>query len=62
MKVVIFCSGMGMRLREYSETIPKPMVSVGYRPIVWHVMRYYAHFGHKDFNPSLLPLASRVVK
>jgi glucose-1-phosphate cytidylyltransferase len=38
-----------MRLREYSETIPKPMVTIGYRPILWHVMRYYAHFGHKDF-------------
>jgi glucose-1-phosphate cytidylyltransferase len=49
MKVVIFCGGLGMRLREYSETIPKPMVLVGYRPILWHVMRYYAHFGHKDF-------------
>jgi glucose-1-phosphate cytidylyltransferase len=49
MKVVIFCGGLGMRLREYSETIPKPMVTVGYRPILWHVMRYYAHFGHKDF-------------
>ena len=49
MKVVIFCGGLGMRLREYSETIPKPMVAIGYRPILWHVMRYYAHFGHKDF-------------
>ena len=49
MKVVIFCGGLGMRLREYSETIPKPMVSIGYRPILWHVMRYYAHFGHKEF-------------
>ena len=49
MKVVIFCGGMGMRLREYSETIPKPMVPVGSRPILWHVMRYYAHFGHKEF-------------
>jgi glucose-1-phosphate cytidylyltransferase len=48
-KVVIFCGGLGMRLREYSENIPKPMVPVGYRPILWHVMRYYAHFGHKDF-------------
>jgi len=48
-KVVIFCGGLGMRLREYSESIPKPMVTVGYRPILWHVMRYYAHFGHKDF-------------
>ncbi|MFT3915023.1 MAG: glucose-1-phosphate cytidylyltransferase [Anaeromyxobacteraceae bacterium] len=49
MKVVIFCGGLGMRLREFSESIPKPMVPVGYRPILWHVMRYYAHFGHKDF-------------
>jgi glucose-1-phosphate cytidylyltransferase len=48
-KVVIFCGGLGMRLREYSEAIPKPMVPVGYRPILWHVMRYYAHYGHKDF-------------
>jgi len=49
MKVVLFCGGLGMRLREYSETIPKPMVHIGYRPILWHVMKYYAHFGHKDF-------------
>ncbi|MGE5314901.1 MAG: sugar phosphate nucleotidyltransferase [Acidobacteriota bacterium] len=49
MKVVIFCGGMGTRLREYSEHIPKPLVNIGYRPILWHVMKYYAHFGHKDF-------------
>jgi len=49
MKVVLFCGGLGMRLRDYSESIPKPMVPVGYRPILWHVMRYYAHYGHKDF-------------
>jgi glucose-1-phosphate cytidylyltransferase len=49
MKVVIFCGGMGMRLRDYSENIPKPMVPIGYRPILWHVMKYYAHFGHKEF-------------
>jgi glucose-1-phosphate cytidylyltransferase len=49
MKVVLFCGGMGMRLREYSESIPKPMVEIGYRPILWHVMKYYAHYGHKDF-------------
>ncbi|HYV65842.1 MAG TPA: glucose-1-phosphate cytidylyltransferase [Myxococcales bacterium] len=49
MKVVLFCGGLGMRLREFSENVPKPMVPVGYRPILWHVMRYYAHFGHKDF-------------
>jgi glucose-1-phosphate cytidylyltransferase len=49
MKVVIFCGGLGMRLREFSETVPKPMVPVGYRPILWHVMRSYAQHGHKDF-------------
>ena len=38
-----------MRIREYSENVPKPMVPIGYRPILWHVMKYYAHFGHKDF-------------
>jgi glucose-1-phosphate cytidylyltransferase len=49
MKVVLFCGGLGMRLREFSEVIPKPMVNIGYRPILWHVMKYYAHYGHKDF-------------
>ena len=49
MKVVLFCGGFGMRMREFSETIPKPMVNIGYRPILWHVMKYYAHYGHKDF-------------
>ena len=49
MKVVLFCGGLGMRLRDYSESIPKPMVPIGYRPIMWNVMKYYAHFGHKDF-------------
>jgi glucose-1-phosphate cytidylyltransferase len=49
MKVVLFCGGLGARLKEYSETIPKPMVTIGYRPILWHVMKYYAHYGHRDF-------------
>jgi len=49
MKVVLFCGGLGMRLREYSEQVPKPMVPIGYRPVLWHVMKYYAEFGHKDF-------------
>jgi glucose-1-phosphate cytidylyltransferase len=49
MKVVLFCGGLGTRLREHSDTIPKPLVNVGSRPILWHIMRYYAHFGHKDF-------------
>jgi len=49
MKVVLFCGGLGMRLREYSENTPKPMVPIGNRPIVWNLMKYYAHFGHKEF-------------
>jgi glucose-1-phosphate cytidylyltransferase len=49
MKVVIFCGGLGMRIRESGDDIPKPMVPIGYRPILWHLMKYYAHFGHKDF-------------
>jgi len=49
MKVVLFCGGLGTRLREHSDTIPKPLVNIGVRPIIWHLMRYYAHFGHKDF-------------
>ena len=49
MKVVLFCGGLGMRLREYSETTPKPMVPIGHRPILWNLMKYYAHYGHKDF-------------
>jgi glucose-1-phosphate cytidylyltransferase len=49
MKVVLFCGGAGMRLRGYSEDVPKPMVTIGLRPVLWHVMKYYAHFGHKDF-------------
>jgi glucose-1-phosphate cytidylyltransferase len=49
MKVVLFCGGLGTRLREHSEAIPKPLVNIGYRPIIWHLMRYYAHFGHTEF-------------
>ncbi|MGV9616438.1 glycosyltransferase family protein [Nocardia xishanensis] len=50
MKVVLFCGGYGMRMRDGSDDmIPKPMQLVGPRPLLWHVMRYYAHFGHKEF-------------
>jgi glucose-1-phosphate cytidylyltransferase len=52
-KVVLFCGGLGTRLREHSDTIPKPLVNVGYRPIIWHLMRYYAHYGHKEFILAL---------
>lgn len=53
MKVVLFCGGLGTRLREHSDTVPKPLVNIGYRPILWHLMRYYAHYGHKDFILAL---------
>jgi glucose-1-phosphate cytidylyltransferase len=49
MKVVLFCGGVGTRLKEYSDTVPKPMVPIGQRPIIWHLMRYYAYYGHKEF-------------
>jgi glucose-1-phosphate cytidylyltransferase len=49
MKVVIFCGGLGMRLREAGDDLPKPMVPVGNRPVLWHLMKYYAHYGHTDF-------------
>lgn len=49
MKVVIFCGGMGLRMRSSDDSAPKPMISIGHRPVLWHVMRYYAHFGHNDF-------------
>jgi len=48
MKVVLFCGGLGLRIRD-ADNVPKPMVHIGNRPILWHVMKYYAHFGHKDF-------------
>ncbi len=49
MKVAILCGGQGTRLREHTETLPKPMVEIGGRPILWHIMRTYAHFGLNDF-------------
>ena len=49
MKVVLFCGGAGMRLRGYADDIPKPMVEIGTSPLLWHLMKYYAHFGHTDF-------------
>ena len=56
MKVVLFCGGLGLRLRDYSDHIPKPMTTIGYRPILWHVMKYFAHFG----QPGLYSLASAI--
>jgi glucose-1-phosphate cytidylyltransferase len=49
MRVVLFCGGLGMRLRDYDDRIPKPMVPIGGHPMLLSVMKYYAHFGHKDF-------------
>jgi len=49
MKVVLFCGGLGLRLRETGENIPKPLTQIGNRPVLWHLMKYYAHFGHRDF-------------
>jgi len=48
-KVVLFCGGLGLRIRDYSDSVPKPLVPIGSRPMLWHVMKYYSHFGHKDF-------------
>jgi glucose-1-phosphate cytidylyltransferase len=53
MKVIILAGGFGTRLAEYTAVIPKPMVPVGGKPILWHIMRTYAHFGHKDFYVAL---------
>ena len=53
MKVVILAGGFGTRLGEYTESIPKPMVTVGGRPILWHIMKTYAHFGFNDFYLAL---------
>ncbi|MES1156695.1 MAG: sugar phosphate nucleotidyltransferase [Alphaproteobacteria bacterium] len=49
MKVVLFCGGMGTRIREYSEAVPKPMIPIGAQPILWHIMDYYSRHGHNDF-------------
>jgi glucose-1-phosphate cytidylyltransferase len=53
MKVVLFCGGLGTRIREYSESVPKPMIPVGHQPILWHVIQYYRAYGHKDFILTL---------
>ena len=53
MKVILLAGGLGTRISEYTETLPKPMVRIGGKPILWHIMRTYAHFGHKDFYIAL---------
>src|SRR5438132_10156221 len=49
MQVVILCGGQGTRIRDVADDVPKPMIPVGDRPILWHIMKSYAHFGFKDF-------------
>ncbi|MET0183731.1 MAG: sugar phosphate nucleotidyltransferase, partial [Caulobacterales bacterium] len=49
MKVVLFCGGLGTRIREYSEAIPKPMIPIGAQPILWHILDFYSRHGHRDF-------------
>jgi glucose-1-phosphate cytidylyltransferase len=49
MKVVILCGGRGMRIRDVADDVPKPMIPVGGLPVLWHVMKYYAHWGHDRF-------------
>ena len=49
MKVVLFCGGLGTRIREYKEGVPKPMIPLGQQPILHHVMQYYSDYGHQDF-------------
>lgn len=53
MKVIVLAGGFGTRLVEYTESLPKPMVHIGGKPILWHIMRTYAHYGHKDFFVAL---------
>ena len=53
MKVILLAGGFGTRLAEYTDVIPKPMVPIGGKPILWHIMKAYAHFGHKDFHVAL---------
>ena len=53
MKIVIFAGGYGTRLSEFTNVIPKPMVPIGDRPILWHIMKFYEFYGHKDFYIAL---------
>ena len=53
MKIVILCGGLGARLREETEFRPKPMVPIGHRPILWHIMKTYEHYGYNDFVLAL---------
>ena len=50
MKVIILAGGLGIRLSEFTETIPKPMIEIGGKPLLWHIMKIYVKFGFKDFQ------------
>ena len=60
MKVILLAGGFGTRLSEYTESLPKPMLKIGGKPILWHIMRTYAHFGHKDFYVALGYMAEAI--
>ena len=62
MKVVIFCGGMGVRMGEATQRIPKPMITVGSQPILWHIMKWYASWGHNGVHPLPRATAPRVIK
>jgi glucose-1-phosphate cytidylyltransferase len=53
MKTILLAGGFGTRLSEYTDIVPKPMVPIGGRPILWHIMQHYANYGHKDFYAAL---------
>ncbi len=53
MKVILLAGGFGTRLSEYTETLPKPMVEIGGKPILWHIMNFYAKYNHKNFYIAL---------
>ena len=61
MKVVIFCGGLGVRMGEETQRIPKPMIEIGGKPLLWHIMRYYSMWGHTEFVLAL-GYKSEVVK
>ena len=57
MKVIILAGGFGTRFSEYTNILPKPMIPIGDKPILWHIMQTYAKFEHKDFYLALYPSA-----
>lgn len=60
MKTVLLCGGFGTRIRDVSEDVPKPMIQIGPYPILWHIMKQYEHFGHKDFVLCLGHLSHKI--